>query len=1276
MGTKQRQKRAGLRRRLAKFRGDDLWALAVAAGASPGVRHRWPTVAHFVSHVVRADRTGGRPAGAAQLERILADCVEDEPSLSWLEDFVPEDPRNVVSVRLGQETVRLAPGSIERPVADIDRAIMVARAVDEFLIPHVGFGVQHVLDVVLKYTDTAITVLEPSWPEGDLGHGAPVILMPDEVDAARRLIAVGTPSAIESTPEHRKALDWLTCDADDLPYEPSHTQSPFGRFVRVRQAAHETPRWLPTAFLPEILGFAVSELAARAAALPGANLRFAQEVAAESRRLLWRFGQVYGPPDETGVAAVSPSNVVQWVSAPAPGRMVLVQVMSRLRLDNLQFEDEPEALRAAGALASGSSPSVEVSMAKGQMRVNAKAEVVPLLVVGSPSHVVAPQGPGLPAMSLDDLRWIAQTAESTSDLFTFCRDMSRSNLPPLFAWEAIDIWEWWRANGKSVFRGGQSPSLISVAPHAGTAEWHRAAELTPLEDALAHLGLPGLRALVGIDHEAKGPPIIYSYRAASSAPQDEPSEPVQSHGALHVPPDLEAWAVHAARTPVAISALRPEWEEEFVDVLHNMSGAFCFALRAVSDSWEAAHADTGIAGHIVELSAQRLGGDAGFVRCASTETVEHIDGSIIRSVFEVDLDGFDEESANITDLLRDAMARAVSETLHASGIGTAAVQTVQEAWRAAPPTLAVQVSRPPTVRNDLALPVELDAALISQVDRRVAEAVRAAGVAPGDYTGHRAKELDRDVLAPAALAQLDTALAAHHMDDLVKYGMEQLERCINRRDRALQDVRQSAAKLKLEWDPAERYQELEAQYLQLRRCCETAIEASLRSAAKGTRQVDAIAWGEVLASAHAYLAATMRSEGIHHQVSPTLLRVSESWELSTERDESGAAAIAAAGGGRVYDFDAQALGRLRAADLISGDQSDDGSASPVRVIPPSGETASNVPQADANPSSTARNVGTTAPEDQGDGPVDAAVDVAMFEAYGASGTNILSALLALAHWPLKEEDPDAVPVTRDMVVNHILDYTTLSDDPDGRRKADAAVTLLTSSSADLSAADWKPWHARSRKRRILVQPLPTLSDERLVVGPHLCLGVLTIYKRYLDQGQLPWSQPQPPAKVERALEELRERRNKALERSVGALLRQDGWLVIENVKEKKAGRLNLPQLQTEIDAVAGKAGHPTIWLLEVKDPADVFVVPEIRRALDTFFVDGKKPAYASQLQRKYDDLEPHAAEVAEALGLPPASPESPYVIKPMFVTRRPVPAAFVSGPFPFASLRHLLETLG
>lgn len=1275
MGKKHRQHRAALRRRLARYRGDDLWALATAAGASPGARHRWPTVGHLVSQFARLDRTAGRRVGPGQLEQILTDCVEDEPSLSWLEDFVPADPRDVVRVRLGQATLRLFPGSIERPVADVDRSLMVARAVDQFLIPYKGFGVRDVLEVVLGYTDIAIGVLESAWQSGDdIGRGGPVVVAAGEVDAARRLIEMGTPSQLESTTEHRLALEWLTCDAGNLPYEPSHPQSPFGRFARVRSADGRS-QWLPPAFLPEILGFAVNELASEAADLPGASYEFAQVVAAETRRMLWRFGPLYGPADEAGAPVVSARNVVQWVSAPTPRHVVLVHVVSGLRLTELPFREEPEALRVARKLSAGESSPVAVRMPNGQLRVDPDTVAVPFLVVGSPGHVGAPQAPRLPGMSLDDLRWAAQTAESTSDLFTYCRDMSRSDLPPLFGWEAINLWEWWRANKKSVFSGGQAPSFISVAPHAGEAEWRRAAELTSLEAALARLDLPSLRDVVGIDHEDKGPPVIYRFATAISAAGDE-------REAWHERPELEAWTVHVAGVPVAVSALRPEWEQDFIEVLHDMSGAFGFALRAIADTWETAHIGTGIVGHLIDLSPQRLGSDVGFMRLARTQSVEHPDGGLVHSTLEVNQDAFDAEYTDITNALRDEMAEAVMEVLRAAGLGADAARSVGGAWRAAPPMLAVQVLRPPTVRNDLVSPVELDWALISQVDRRVAEAVRAAGVEPGDYTGRRAKELDRDVLAPAALAQLNDTLAAHNMDDLVRYGMEQLERCLNRKDRALRDVRQSATKLQIEWDPAERYQELEAKYLLLRRCSETVVEASLRSAAHGAKPVDSIAWGEVLAAAHAYLAATMRSEGIHHQISPTLLHVSESWELSTKRDESGEAASAAAGGGRVYDFDAQALGKLRATELLSADQEADEEDLPAGENPVEGAGAVDVVPTDGAAESLAVAAGVDAANASStqaggrEGPVDGEVDAAMLNAYGASGTNVLSVLFALAHWPLSEDDPDAVAVDREVLIDHVLDYTTLGEDPDGRAKVEAAVTLLTSTSADLSAEDWKPWHARSRKRRILIQPLPTLSDGRLVVGPHLCLGALTVFQRYLDQGQLPWSQPQPPAQVDQALERFRDRRNKALEHQVGTLLRQHGWSVIENVKENKPRRLNVPHLQTEIDAVAGRAGDPNLWLLEVKDPADVFVIPEVRRSLDSFFVDGKKPAYATQLQRKFEDLEPHAAAVAEALGLPPAPPEAPYVIKPMFVTRRSVPAAFVSGPFPFASLPQLLVTVG
>ena len=299
----------------------------------------------------------------------------------------------------------------------------------------------------------------------------------------------------------------------------------------------------------------------------------------------------------------------------------------------------------------------------------------------------------------------------------------------------------------------------------------------------------------------------------------------------------------------------------------------------------------------------------------------------------------------------------------------------------------------------------------------------------------------------------------------------------------------------------------------------------------------------------------------------------------------------------------------------------------------------------------------------------------MREAYAASGTDLVSTLLALATWPLTEQDDDAVAVTRDAAAAHVLATVNFGDEADSAARVDAALNMLISTSADLATADWKPWHARSRKRRLLVQPLPVLSDARLVVSPHLCFGSASLYRRYLEQGQLPWTQPEPPRKVEEALEKVRDDRNRALERQVVAVLRQDGWSVIDRIKENKAARLNVPALRTEVDAVAGRAGQLVIWLLEVKDPADAVVIPDFRRALDRFFVDGKHPGYVTQLRVKYEDLSPYTAEVARALGLPDRGHDDPYVIRPLFVTRAPVPAAFAAGPFPFTSLAGLVATV-
>jgi hypothetical protein len=254
-----------------------------------------------------------------------------------------------------------------------------------------------------------------------------------------------------------------------------------------------------------------------------------------------------------------------------------------------------------------------------------------------------------------------------------------------------------------------------------------------------------------------------------------------------------------------------------------------------------------------------------------------------------------------------------------------------------------------------------------------------------------------------------------------------------------------------------------------------------------------------------------------------------------------------------------------------------------------------------------------------------------------------------------------------------MNATDLGESTDGRDRAAAALTMITSTVSDLRAADWRPWHARSRKRRLLVQPLTELPEGTIVIAPNFCYAATSVYLRYFQQDMLPWSQPQPPGPVNRALASIRDQRNKALEDDVAALLTGAGYSTLTRVKETAPRRIGVPMLSGEIDVLAGQRGSRTIWLLEVKDPADIFVTPEVRRHLDTFYADHGKPAYLTQLQRKHADLTAYGAQVATRLQ--PPLPDGDYTVRPLFVTRRPVPAAFAGGPVPFVAITDLLDYL-
>lgn len=1236
--ARENRRRNALRRHIGRFDSESLWLLLAAAGASPAVRHKWVRVGQLVELASKTTGLSGKPAGPDVLHDLLDRAAESIGNIYMYEDYLPEDPRDDVRIRIADYTLRIGPGDIERPVADIDRALMVSKAIDPHLIDHIGFGVRDLLDVVLGYQDAAIATVAESWPDGDLDLDADTVVTKEEVEAAERLLSLGTPAQLLPTDRHRLALNWITCTSGALSYDPGSQQSPVGRFLRVEDPSWLEPHWLPLHFVPGALGHAVGELAAQVATDPGARRRFAEVAAAEVRDALWRFGEVVGPPDIDGAPIASPRNVVQWASLATARHFVLVQVMSELSVEMFAMPDEPESMRATRSAASDSANPGKVAMTYGAMTMRPGAEVVPLIVAASPSHIAGFVRPGLPAVSLDDLRWMSKSADSELDLFNYCRDMSRPDLPHFMGWEAINIWEWWRSNGKSFFSGGQAPSLIAVTPHWGTAEWKLAAKRTPVEIALARLGLPALRDLeIDPEDDHVGPRLL--------AGRVRHAKPAKVSKGRHKAPDPTGWSVHISDVPVAVEALRKGWPTDKFTFLSDLAIGLSYAFEQITDVWVEAHRDTGVRGYVFKLSVGTTGGDVlrllGTSRSGGSGTHDE-PGDVISVEVEVELDPTLNDDFDGTGAFQKSMADVIADAARAAGVSSDASDTIRTAIMGGPATFAVETLRPLTTRNDFSNPVPLNEALVSVVDRKVAEAVRDAGIEPGEYRGTPAKEIDRDVLAPTALALLEAALAGHSMDELLQFGMEQIERCLAHKSRAQVTAQHATDILSVSWDPLERLHASESELTTLRHCIEVAMEAALRSAPSGSTPVDDLTWGEILAAARAYLAATTRSEAIHHQIGETVLEISTSFELSTKSAApSGGGTVT--GGGSGYNFDNHAYARARLAPNLKDSSAQESEAQDAQA-----------------------------------GPIPSGTDEAMLRVFGASATDVFGALTTAGSWPLEPADPDAVAIPADVLADRVVEYSVYPEGvttEDAKKRTLNAIKLVTSTSADLLASDWKPWQARSRKRRMLIQPLAQRSDGLLVVSPRLCFATASIYLQYLQQGQLPWSQPQPPAELNTVLEATRDARNKALEHQVAKVLEDAGWTVITNIKETKPERLNLPSLQTEIDVVAGRAGDPNIWLLEVKDPSDVFALADIRRMLDRFYLDDKKPSYTAQVARKFADLSPYPDAVAAALELPATNPAAPYRIRAMFVTREPTPAQFVGGPFPFTPLANLIKIL-
>ncbi|MEK8106524.1 hypothetical protein NKG94_17160 [Micromonospora sp. M12] len=412
------------------------------------------------------------------------------------------------------------------------------------------------------------------------------------------------------------------------------------------------------------------------------------------------------------------------------------------------------------------------------------------------------------------------------------------------------------------------------------------------------------------------------------------------------------WTLHTGPVPVALRCLQPDWEGNARNLLHDLAGAFAFAIGHIADTWAQVHAGSGVTGYVIDLEPTEAGEPAGdTLAVASVGRGDGAAPDVVTARLVVDWATFGDLAAADSGAGRDMMAAAMRQVMIGAGLSLSVGDAVARAWQAiAPPSRWTSTKTRALRRSCLPRPGRSMRRWFPPRTGWLPQRYARPAFNPAPTTGPKPK-LDRDVLAPAALTALTRLLARYDVNEVVAVGMRQLDRAVADKRRRAADI-QRARRMALTWDPIAHVEDIDRTHLTLRRCSETVVEAALRTQPSGSAPVDKLAYMEIIAAAHAYLQATNRSELVHHQLNPTALTISESFAIRTAMDSS----ATGAGSSSTYRFDADAYRHARLTDLLGPakrDADDDTAAAEAAVL-------------------------TT-------------IDDAMLRAYGTSGTDLLTA---------------------------------------------------------------------------------------------------------------------------------------------------------------------------------------------------------------------------------------------------------------------------------------------
>ncbi len=1169
MGRKSREKRERRERKansplalaLRDFSPQTVLPLLEAASVSPGAAHLGPSLGALFLATVQRGARGQRPAGADDLPGFVAAAhAEYDGGMAALEDFQPCDARSEVLIPWNDQLFRVVPGSLGQPIAMVNRHARLARSIDKFLTGELGFGLIDVGEIIFRRVDMVARHLAPHWGQAaaaGVGDG-PAVSVEEAAAATRLPSAADVLGACVDPRRAQLAAKAFTAPSEKLVFNPADTTAAFGAVIAA--ATRQEVTLLPAGILVEALP-AVGDVLAQFAAnkSPDSERAFVSDTSAHVGELLLGSGlNVVGPVRAHDEQPIHSLVVFD------DRLVVALDVAAGLTPESIQRQLD----RGARGLAA-IRPGVHFNTPTGSGVLPEDANVVHLQIIEGPQHGTR-LGTTVPTISLDDLAWILRSTHSAREaLWYFVSDLADPGpIGTMLAFDPIDKWEVWKQK-QSFYTGGVPLDMLMFGPHAGDVEWREAVVAAPIERALHQLDLPPLRSWPVVD--------------------------LDSDGVAHVG-DLRTNCVYQIlplRTPVAVANVDSGAPSEHFKTLWDLAVGLASKISHCANVFVSAATDSGVSALTITFEYQTR--NTGPVLTIQS----HRAGRLTIGWDNRLLEALTADSLSVERICGEIVAQAFAEATRAPFTAS---------WNAAPPSVRADAVRIQQQAHTLPEPIEVRSAIQSRTLQLLGEHIAAEGVGESQLTGSDATEFESRVVFPWLVRKFHDAIEDLRADDLLQFALGQLER--SNYHRLMFDT-------KLSWELSLRAKSGDddsrrRRLIRSTRVTSFVIEETLAQPPSGSSAVDDLRWTEVLSIADLCVESCLRSDEIHHGLTPIAIEISNLSDIRIGLSDEPAT------------IDMAAFNKARTAHAL-----------------PVAEPISTGGQAIGDP------------DENGFRPfVDlmpsfADIDSAMRAELGF-GIDAMTGVLNVARQFAATSAAPATLTERDRFLQECHDLATGAP----VEQFAAALDWLTLRRTDLADDLIPHWEVERRAKRLATSPF-VQTDDGIWVLPWTAEAALRILTNYLGDGRLPWPHGALPSTVTQALNQYRQGQNRQLEQDCLEALDTGSLVVRRSIEPRKQAHYGITGLRGEIDVLCIDPERSHIWVLEAKDPYEPFTARQTRRLLEHFIEPG---GYVDTLLGKVGVLEANASAVAQAHRLP--DPDRPWSVLGLMVTRRPVPAAF------------------